>query len=422
MEERDYGINWLGLFIKVIAFVVIILLAIWLISKITLKNKGLSFEANNKLYQEAVVEYFKKNLPEEEKSGTVTLKQLIRLNYLEELKNEKGKTCDLEKTKSKIEIVDDYYSIKTTLVCDSKSKTEYIKLGNEKCTDCDIKIKGLEIKKEQDSEEKSTNEETTNQNNNNSNLANNNTTTTNKKVLYEYVKYNTEYTEWYVGKVTGNNIENSKQKVTYGKYCKIEEFNYYTVSYVTTNSNNMYTYTLELKAMNNIDNLKITADNYFGNISDYRNYINKRNKELEMTGSLTKYQINITDPYDLREASLKKNNFTYSIGKPYKSNGKYYVDITVRIKNLTGVVPYKSTSGISAYFVPIKFSGSYADLNGCITDKTANSTNYANYLEIDTWNEYLDVYRYKITIPEYIYSSATSLEGYTKTGKTKLAS
>ena len=34
MEEREYGINWLGLFIKVIIFVVVVLLAIWLLSKL----------------------------------------------------------------------------------------------------------------------------------------------------------------------------------------------------------------------------------------------------------------------------------------------------------------------------------------------------------------------------------------------------
>ena len=38
MEEKNYGINWLGLFIKVIVFVVVVLLAIWLISMITLRN------------------------------------------------------------------------------------------------------------------------------------------------------------------------------------------------------------------------------------------------------------------------------------------------------------------------------------------------------------------------------------------------
>ena len=43
MEERNYGINWLGLFIKVIVFVVVVLLAIWLISKVVSRNKGLTF-------------------------------------------------------------------------------------------------------------------------------------------------------------------------------------------------------------------------------------------------------------------------------------------------------------------------------------------------------------------------------------------
>lgn len=434
MEEKNYGINWLGLFIKVIIFVVVILLAIWLISKITLRNKGLSLVENNKLFQEAVVEYFKKNLPEENEANTVTLKKLIRLDYLDELKNEKGKSCNTEKSKAKIEIVDDYYSIKTELVCDSKSKTEYIKLGSNECADCDIKVDGLVINKETNTKEEKEDEKetinvdkTTNSTNNSTNktsTSTNNSATkpATNKVLYEYVKYNTEYTEWYVGKVTGNDIENDKQEVEYATFCKEESNNYYTVGYVTSSSNKRYTYTLELKNIENAKSLKVTSDNYFGKISDYRSYINKRNEELSMVGGSSKYQINITDPYDLREASLKEDNFTYSIGKPYKENGKYYVDITVRIKNLDDVVPYATDFGAKAYFVPIKFSVSYIDKNNCVDDKLDNSKNYNNYVVVDTWSKYIDVYRYKISIPEYIYSSETSLKGYTKTGKTKLAS
>lgn len=437
MEEENYGINWLGLFIKVIIFVVVILLAIWLISKIALRNKGLSLEENNSLFQDAVVEYFKKNLPDEKEENTVTLKKLIRLDYLDELKNEKGASCNTEKSKAKIELVDDYYSIKTELVCDSKSKTEYIKLGNNECANCDIKVEGLVINKETNtdkemSEEKTestdTNKTVSNTTNNTSNNTTNkgnvsgSSTTVTKKVLYEYVKYNTEYTEWYVGKVTGNNIENDRQKVEYATYCKNETEKYYTVGYVTSSSNKKYTYTLELKNIDNAKSLKVSSDSYFERITDYRSYINKRNEELAMVGNNSKYNINITDPYDLREASLKEDNFTYSISKPYKEEGKYYVDITVRIKNLDEVVPYETNFGAKAYFVPIKFNVTYTDKNNCVDDKLDNSQNYDNYVVVDTWNKYIDVYRYKISIPEYKYSESTSLEGYTKTGKTKLAS
>ena len=60
MEEKNYSINWIGLFIKVIIFVVVVLFAIWLITKIIDKNKGLTFEENNKIFKEASIEYFKK--------------------------------------------------------------------------------------------------------------------------------------------------------------------------------------------------------------------------------------------------------------------------------------------------------------------------------------------------------------------------
>lgn len=436
MEEENYGINWLGLFIKVIIFVVVALLAIWLISKIALRNKGLSLKENNTIFQEAVVEYFKKNLPEEKEENTVTLKKLTRLDYLDELKNEKGVSCNGEKSKAKIELIDNYYSIKTELVCDKKSKTEYIKLGNNECANCDIKVDGLVINKENNADKQMGEEknETVDTNkpvsNNTSNIGvttdkgpiSSNTSTITNKVLYEYVKYNTEYTEWYTGKVTGSNIENDKQKVEYATYCKNESENYYTVGYVTSSSNTKYTYTLELKNIDNAKSLKVSSDSYFEKIADYRNYINKRNEELAMVGNNSKYNINIKNPYDLREASLKEENFTYSIGKPYKEDGKYYVDITVRIKDIDNVVPYETNFGVKAYFVPIKFIVSYTDKNNCVDDKLDNSENYNDYVVVDTWSKYIDVYRYKISVPEYKYSESTSLEGYTKTGKTKLAS
>jgi len=225
MEEKNYGINWMGLFIKVTVFVIVVLLAIWLISKITLKNKGISFDENNKLFTDATVEYFKDNLPKKD-SSDVTLKKLIEKDYLKKLINDNGKTCDINKSISEITLMEDYYSIKSTLICGNKSKTTYIKLGNETCEDCDIKIEGLEIKQK---EEDNNSEKVENkpQTNNNTNINNKPTQT----ILYEYVKEKVEYSDWYVGNVTGANIENSTKDVSYSKYCKMETHTYRTVSY-----------------------------------------------------------------------------------------------------------------------------------------------------------------------------------------------
>lgn len=301
MDEKKYSINWLSLFIKVIVFVVIVLLTIWLVSKIIRKDDGLSFEEIQKAFQEASVEYFSKNLPEEGKISTVTLNQLISWNYLDELKDEDVKSCDTKNSKSKIELVEDYYSIKSELICGDKSETTYIKVGNEECANCDVKVEDLVIKK---SEEKTTVEENINNEVNSTtesskgpSVSNVDTTsggkesstikedtTSNQTILYEYVKEVEQYSRWYTGKVTGNNIENSTKTVSYSKFCKI------------------------------------------GNLSN------------------------------------------------------------------------------------------------CITDETDNSSKYNSYKIVDTWNQTIDIYRYKITVSEYKYSNATSLEGYTKTGNTKIAS
>lgn len=289
MEEKNfYGINWIGLFIKVIVFVIVVLLAIWLISKIVLKNKGLPFEENKKLFLDATVEYFKENLPEEGTKKSVTLKKLITKEYIDTLKDEKGNECNTKKSTSQIELENDHYNIKSEIVCGNKSEITYIKLGNENCEDCYIKVKDLEIKKKKEEEKEP---EKTEQNNNtipnnnvNSNVNNNTNTETTKQtevILYEYIKETTEYSDWYVGNVTGNNIENSTQKISYSKYCKEDK---------------------------------------------------------------------------------------------------------------------------------------------CVNDKTENKNNYESYKIVDTWKQKVEVYRYKITVLEYKYSNADSLEGYTKTGKTKVAS
>lgn len=421
MEDKKYEINWLGLFIKVIVFVVAVLLIIWLISKLTL-NKGLSIEENLKLFNDSSVEYFKKNLPEEGETSQVTLNQLIKWDYLKELKDKKGKTCDKENSKSTIVLEDNYYNIKTELKCNNETKTSEIKLGNSECEVCDIKIEDLPINKKEDKpheEEKPISNETskggtTSASNNTTNTPSTPTTT----ILYEYVKNVDRYSDWYNGKVTGKNIENSTKIVSYSKYCQNEELTYYTISYTTYLG--YHSYTLELINLNTIENVKLLSSSYFTDINDYINYLNKRNESLSYVGG-TNTKVNSDDnPYDYKNHALTSNNFTFNVSNVYKRNGKYYVDITMNINNFNGVTPYYLNKiNKNIYYIPIKFTLTNNKLN-CVIDKTENSSKYTNYTVVDTWNEYTDIYRYKITTIEYKYSNQESLEGYTKTGKTKV--
>lgn len=420
MEERNYGINWIGLFIKVIVFVIVALFAIWLITKVVSKNKGLSFDENNKLFTDATVEYFKDNLPKED-SSKVTLKELIEKDYLKKLINDKGKACDINKSVSEITLLEDYYSIKSTLICGNESKTTYTKLGNETCDDCDIKVEGLEIKQKEEKDENSTSEnvETKPQTNTNTNVNNEKPAQT---ILYEYVKENIEYSDWYVGKATGANIENSTKDVSYSKYCKMETHTYRTVSYSYVKEPTTYTYKLELKNLNNAGSVSITDHGYFDTYNDHSSYLNSRNQDLQISGG-NPNAIAYPSLNELINSDLDRKNFNYEISKVYEQNGKYYVDITVEVKNVNGVTPYYNYSiKRNVYFVPIKFSIMYYDANNCETDKSDNWFNYSGYMIPETWSEKLDVYRYKNKILEYTYSSESYLEGYTKTGNTKLAS
>lgn len=421
MEDKKYEINWLGLFIKVIVFVVAVLLIIWLISKLTL-NKGLSIEENLKLFNDSSVEYFKKNLPEEGETSQVTLNQLIKWDYLKELKDKKGKTCDKENSKSTIVLEDNYYNIKTELKCNKETKTSEIKLGNSECEVCDIKIEDLPINKKEDKpheEEKPISNETSK---GGTSPASNNTTNTpstpTTTILYEYVKNVDRYSDWYNGKVTGKNIENSTKIVSYSKYCQNEELTYYTISYTTYLG--YHSYTLELINLNTNENVKLLSSSYFIDINDYINYLNKRNESLSYVGG-TNTKVNSDDnPYDYKNHALNSKNFTFNVSNVYKRNGKYYVDITMNINNFNGVTPYYLNKiNKNIYYIPIKFTLTNNKSN-CVIDKTENSSKYTNYTVVDTWNEYTDIYRYKITTIEYKYSNQESLEGYTKTGKTKV--
>ena len=341
MEDKKYEINWLGLFIKVIVFVVAVLLIIWLISKLTL-NKGLSIEENLKLFSDSSVEYFKKNLPEEGETSQVTLNQLIKWDYLKELKDKKGKTCDKENSKSTIVLEDNYYNIKTELKCNNETKTSEIKLGNNECEACDVKIEDLPINKKEDKpheEEKPISNETSK---GGTAPASNNTTsnpsTPTTTILYEYVKNVDRYSDWYNGKVTGKNIENSTKVVSYSKYCQNEELTYYTISYTTYLG--YHSYTLELINLNTNENVKLLSSSYFTDINDYINYLNKRNESLSYVGG-TNTKVNSDDnPYDYKNHALTSNNFTFNVSNVYKRNGKYYVDITMNINNFNGVTPY----------------------------------------------------------------------------------
>lgn len=415
MEKNEYGINWLGLFIKVIIFVVVALFAIWLISKITMRNKSKTFEENNQIYQDAVVKYFSENLPLEEQSKTITLKELKKWNYTSELKV-KNKSCDSSKSTSTITANDGYYSIKTELICGSQSKIGYIKLGDETCEKCDKKIKGLIIKNNNENKEED-----------NINLDSKDTNTTNsiKKeessvekpntstTLYEYVKEITNYSPWYKGKVTGNNIENSTEKESYGKYCKTEEITYYSSGYVTEPKK--FTYQFELKNIESASNLEVKAS-YFTSTTDYKKYIEQKIAKVEAEG-LGKYEIDITDATEFKKSSLTKKNFTYEVGDVFEKNGKYYIEIKMNVKNLNNVTPYKTSKGSKVYFPPIKITVNYTDMTNCKVAKIEEAPK--DYSKVETWIENIDIYRYKITTYEYKYSNLTSLDGYKKTGKTK---
>ena len=60
----------------------------------------------------------------------------------------------------------------------------------------------------------------------------------------------------------------------------------------------------------------------------------------------------------------------------------------------------------------------YNDMSNC--EVTTLDKKPSGYTRVESWKEQIDMYRYIITTYEYKYSNLTSLEGYKKTGNTKV--
>ena len=140
-EEKEYNFNWVSLFIKVVIFVVFILLAVWLISRITFKNEdeiNATFSDNLQTMKNVALEYFDgKNLPENDGDKVkLTLRQMIDMDLVSAFTSD-GESCDTEDSYVEAEKTDDYYTIKVNLKCGDKEDYIYTTLGTKDCEDCD---------------------------------------------------------------------------------------------------------------------------------------------------------------------------------------------------------------------------------------------------------------------------------------------
>lgn len=380
-EERK--INWLGLFIKIIIVFIFLLIIIWLVSKIA-GSKKLSdtFKKNINNMEEVAVTYFKEvDLPQEKgKSKKITLEEMIENKLIVSVNDNSDNTCDVKKSFAKITREKKNYKLATTLECGKEKNTITRNFSFKDCKNCNNNAKDDSNKNDQKTDTDTNKDNTTNNNN-----SENNQTETEKTTYYEYVKEWTTYSKWMRGNKTGTNIENKYE------YYGVSEEDYYILGTIEKNSNRVE-YTVKLNKVPN-------KDYYFTTIKNV-DFLSNNEKEFlsEDRILLNKEISNI--PKSLQEYSLQENNFKYTL-RPYYYNGEFYINITIKDVK-TSVKSYNGN-----YFVPLKVTLKFA------SPVVAEAKPSGDY-------ETITYYRYVEKNKEIKWSTESSLEGYTKTGNTKV--
>lgn len=401
--ESERRINWISLFIKIIIIFIFILIIIWLLSKIIGRNKlSSTFNTNINNMEKVAVDYFKTiDLPlEKGKSTKITLKEMIDKKLIVSINKDGKNTCDTEKSYSKITRQKKNYLVKTTLDCGKEKNTITKKFSLKDCKNCQEELKKQEEAKKtkednkknknktsnNESKEKENNSSTSESNNSSSNSSSSTSGTT----YYEYVKETTSYSKWMRGEVTGNNVENRYE------YYGIAKDTYYTLGYIRKNDNSN-TYTVKLDKVPN-------SKYYFTTIESAQYY--DASEEGKYKSANTSLDKKLSVPSSISEYAMKDGDFTYKLS-PYYRKGSFYIDVDVRSNGSANKEYYDNNLKDTIYLVPLKITVKFASNE--ISDKKPSG----DY-------ETITYYRYVETNREVIWSDKSSVDGYTKTGNTKV--
>lgn len=377
--EDEKKINWLSLFIKIIIAFAFILIIVWLVSKLINRNKlSDTFKNNINNMETVAVKYFKDvDLPTKQgESLKITLDEMIEKELIVSVKTGEGEKCNTKNSYSKITRRKNDYEVETNLECGKEKNTITRSFSLKDCKNCTTNTNNG-----------STNNNTgDNSNNNNNGNTNNNTNT--GVTYYEYVKEWTTYTKWMKGNKTGDNIENKYE------YYSTAEKTYYSLGVINKKDikNNTIEYTLKL---NNVPNSKY----YFTTIKDVFYYNGEKEFTTDKNISMVKNNDLTLDT--IEEYSLKENNFTYKL-TPYYYKGNFYINVKINIKSLDNIKTIKDK-----YLVPLKITVKF-NSGDIVTTKPDGSYDTITY------------YRYVQKNRDVIWSTESYVEGYTKTGNTKV--
>ena len=157
-NEKNPGLNWKDLLIKLIFVVVFILLLIWLFKINTPNMKPFysnQFRENIKYMQDAAESYYtNERLPKVVgDSADISLRDMINKNLILPFVDEDGNSCDLDASYVEVTKNQNDYTLKTTLVCPKEKNTVVKTLGcYNYCEDCNKdevkKVTEYQFKKE----------------------------------------------------------------------------------------------------------------------------------------------------------------------------------------------------------------------------------------------------------------------------------
>ena len=146
--------------------------------------------------------------------------------------------------------------------------------------------------------------------------------------------------------------------------------------------------------LNDVPNSKY----YFTTIKESSYYNDEKEFASDKSISVVKDSSLTID--NIKEYSLKENNFTYKL-TPYYYKGTFYINVKVNIKSLEGIKNIKDK-----YLVPIKITIKF-NSGDIVTTKPEGGYDTITY------------YRYIQKNRDVIWSADNYVEGYTKTGNTK---
>ena len=134
-----------------------------------------------------------------------------------------------------------------------------------------------------------------------------------------------------------------------------------------------------------------------------------------MGSPVGRQEVKINDATTFKNASLEKDNFTFSFDKTKYdySQRTWATEISVKYNNYNGAKKYTVSDHVGdVIFTPIKFNILYTKADTCKRDLESNSNKYKGYIKIEENVSSKWLHR----TPEYVWSKDSNLSGYTKTG------